>query len=125
MTLVYGHRPHMAENRATHREYRWDRDVIHDVPEDFARAVTEANPERLCLIPDDVLYPAQHRCRITRQLEKEDEEREESKEYAHTQVEEPAVDRQMKPGRMAAGRRKLVRQARKRSMIARRETAEI
>ena len=117
---VYAHRQFVVDDMERHQTFRFAPGQYHDMRDALARQVVEAHPDTLCLIPEDE-HPDQHKCKTGRQvaLEQANARRTAQANYQHEMADEPEQDTMMRP-RLSAQRRKLLKAARRRSGIARR-----
>ena len=123
---MFAHRPFRVTYAPRGQEFIFGTDSAQVLPEPIAEEVLTAWPHNLCRL-NMTTDATRHRCGITPIV---DEERErERREYLDTQVHHSPDDRMLVPGerpnvRLSPQRRRLLKQARSRSIRARRSTAE-
>ena len=120
MSLVYCHRFHRYADRGKRTEYTLHPAVAYDLPDGLALMLVDAHPSKLCLLSDGS-DPSKHKCETTKVVKAEailEAEREAL--TVTTNMDKPMMDTRMpSPTRISAQRRLLLRQAQKRSRIAR------
>jgi len=118
---VLAHRSHLVDDMERHQTFRFAPGQCHEVRDALAQQIVAAHPDKLCLIPEGE-HPELHKCGLNREVAleraREAKARLKAEEYEDTMQAEPVVDKMMRP-RMSAQRRKLWKQARRRSGRAR------
>jgi hypothetical protein len=103
--LVYAHAYHEYIDRARRVSYVIRPGRCRELPDDLARLLLQAHPQKLCDVTDEA-DPGEHRCALTL--------------YDTTVITEPPVDRAMRP-RYSRQKKMQIKATRKRSLRFRRE----
>ena len=121
VTLL-AHVEHSFRDYEFHRDYRIAEGHAMAVPDELGRHVANVHRNKLCVLgPDETIEDHDLGCKLAKRLAKA---RETALKEADTMLPEPDEDRAM-VGRMSPGRRRKLKDARRRSRRARLATADI
>ena len=120
MSLVYCHRLHRYVDRGKRTELTLQPAGAYDLPDGLALKLVDAHPSKLCLLSDGS-DPSKHKCETTKVVKAEELLEAERRELiATTHMEKPVMNTRFpSPTRISAQKRVLLKQAQKRSRIAR------
>lgn len=107
---IYGHREHRFDNRATHGEIRIPRNASVEVDDAIGAMLVAAHPDKLCDVTAEA-DPSAHVCPKTETA---------NQYYEHRMMEQPPQTTDMVPVKYSRQKRKLLKAAQHRSVIARR-----
>lgn len=110
--LLYGHRGHVYEDRATKRTYQVPRGGYVEIPDEVGVLLLRAHPDKLCDVTGEP-NPQDHKCEKTELA---------ANTYPTTAIGGPPQATVMQ-SRISPQRRKKLQEVRHRSGIARRNSA--
>ena len=104
--LLYAHRGHSYEDRATRQLYVIGQGTYREVPDPIGALLLGAHPDKLCDVSGEA-NPGGHVCPRTQ-----------SGDYEHTMVQSPPLTTELRP-KLSRQKREMRRNAKKRSLQAR------